>query len=92
MTAARWYELRFRWSRTARIHSTPWCFDVRVVVLGWWLRFFWGVTFKPERFRWRKFYGHRLAAVRLWGSLNDSRIVGFQWRRAERNVLGRLTA
>ena len=89
---ARWYEFRFGWSHTRRIGPTPWTFDVRVIVLGWWLRFIWGVTFKPERFRWRKFYGHRLLALRLWGKPFDSRLVGIQWRRADRGPMGRLVA
>lgn len=90
--AARRHEFRFAWSWTRRIHSTPWTFDVRVIALGWWVRFCWGVTFKPERLRWRRFHGYRLLGVRLWGAPLDGRIVLVQWKRAERNVMGRLVA
>lgn len=59
--------------------------DLVFTFAGWWIRLIWGVTFKPQRFRWRKFYGYRLFALRLWqvGDVPlDGRLIGIQWRRA----------
>lgn len=47
-------------------------------VRGWWIRVFWGGTFRSARVRYRRFNGHRLVAVRLRGT----RLAGIQWRRA----------
>jgi hypothetical protein len=63
-----------------------WTYDPSITIGGWWIRFLWGVTFKPKRFRYSRFYGHTLVAVRLWRSPNSrklARLVGVQWRRAE---------
>lgn len=70
--------------------STRTLFDVRTgdlqfTAAGWWIRLVWGVTFKRKRFRWHKFDGYRLLAVRLWqvGDVSlDGRIIAVQWRRA----------
>lgn len=92
-SAATLRDMRVAWSHTDRIGTTPPTFDFRVNVLGWWVRFIWGVTFKPERFRFRRFHGHRLLAVRLWGPQFDSRLIGVQWRRSYRSPInGRLIA
>lgn len=59
--------------------------DPHVVVFGWWIRFIWGITFKADRVRWRRFYGYRLLAFRLWGDPHSrpcARLIGVQWRRA----------
>jgi hypothetical protein len=58
-------------------------FDPSITVAGWWIRFIWGVTFKSDRLRRRRFYGYRLLAVRLWGDPNTremARLIGIQWR------------
>jgi hypothetical protein len=60
--------------------------DPNVTVFGWWIRFIWGITFKPERIRVSKFDGRRLIAMRVWGdphSARCARLVGVMWRRAE---------
>jgi hypothetical protein len=59
--------------------------DPTITVAGWWIRFIWGITFKPRRFRWYKFDGHRLIGLRLWGNPDSrkcARLIGIQWRRA----------
>lgn len=85
MSAAyRFRRVGYHW--TPRIDKTPPTGDLRFIVFGWWVRLIWGCTFKPERFRWRRFYGHRLLAVRLWGPSTDSRLVGVQWQRASNRM------
>lgn len=71
---------RTGWHWSPREKTTPATGDFRIIMFGWWIRLIWGATFKPERFRWRRFYGHRLLAVRLWGPPLDSRLIGVQWQ------------
>lgn len=71
------------WSIHTADQRTPANGSVQVIVCGWWIRFIWGLAFNPERLRWRRFYGQRLLAVRLWrfGTSTDGRLVGIQWTR-----------
>ncbi len=86
MTVASTYHRAGRyvgWSISTASEHTPANGSVQVIVAGWWVRFIWGLTFKPDRFRWRCFDGHCLLAVRLWPFTNamDGRLVGVQWKR-----------
>lgn len=64
--------------------NTPKCPEVTFVALGRWWRICFGLTFKRKVFRYHRFHGHRLWAVRLWqvGHPLDSRILLLQTRAA----------
>ncbi len=74
-----WY-----WARSSEL--TPATGEFRVIIYGWWIRVIWGLTFNPRRLRLRRCDGHRLLAVRLWGTCSDGRLVGIQWQRASNRL------